>query len=325
MKKFKQSLIAASVFAVFLLNYQVSLAGENAWVYVQGTDVRPKGSVEMKITDRWRIGKDHGDYSFHDIRPNIELGITNKWTVSATALFYGHNYSVEDPDLNPMFETQTAAGGRFNKSQYAGYSYNTKYNILSPYKDFIGLSVGFQFQGLEQYRLDGGDIEQKSYIPKIWLQKNWLDDTLTVAINFQTEFERRKSPGILEEEIAFDGSIGVSYRVAPKHFIGFEYRRQEDHLSPFNTETGQYDEPSLKPSEFDLTNIKLGSRHQYGQYIGPSYHYAERSWWATVGILMQVSGGGSEFAYNRGSLNLDEHEKYHIGLIFGYEFQNRLF
>ncbi len=324
-KKIKSTSGLAGVLGggVLLLNILVSSsvqAEENLWVYTKGTDTRPKGSVEIKLSDIIRIGKDSGDYRFHDIRPSIEYGVTDKLTIGAEVLFFDHSYSVDDPELNPMYETQESVGGKFNETQYAGYEVAAKYNVLSPYKDIIGLSFRLGFEDRRRYRLDGADIDQESYTATIFLQKNWIDDKLVLAINTKMELERRKSPGILEEEIAFDMSAGLSYRIAPKHFIGFEYRRQEDHLSPFNTETGQYDEPSLTPSEFDFTDFKVGTRHQYGEYVGPTYHYAEKSWWFTGGVLFQISGGGSEFAYVKDGKNFDEHEKIHVGLFMGYEF-----
>lgn len=306
--------------AILLLASVPVHAEENLWIYTKGTDTRPKGSFELKISDIARIGKSSGDYAFHDIRPEFEYGITDRLTVGFELMLFDHDYSVDDPELNPMYETQQEHGGRFDKTQYAGYELSVKYNVLSPYKDALGLSLGLGYEKREKYRLDGADINQDSFVTTLLLQKNWLDNTLSWATNIKTEFERRHSPGVLEEEIAFDISMGLAYRFAPKHFIGLEYRRQQDHLSPFNTEIGEYDEPSLQPSEFDLTNFRIGTRHQYGDYLGPSYHYAEKNWWLTTGILWQIGGGGSQFAFVKNGKNFDEHEKVHIGFSYGYEF-----
>lgn len=320
MERMKQTLLVISMAVSVLGISQSANAEENLWLYTKGTDTRPKGSFEAKVSDMIRVGKNSGDYTFHDIRPEIEYGITDRLTVGAEVMLFNHNYSVNDPDLNPMYETQEAEGGRFNKTQYAGYELAMKYNVLSPYKDPIGLSFGLGFEDKGKYRLDGADIDQKSYIGTIFLQKNWLDDTLVFAVNGKTEFERRKSPGVLEEEIAFEYSAGISYRVVPKHFIGLEFRRQEDHLSPYNTEDDQYDDPELSASEWDLGDFSIGSRHQYANYFGPTYHFAEKNWWVTAGVLFQVSGGGSRHAYVKDGKNYDEHETMHAGLTYGYEF-----
>ena len=82
-----------------------------------------------------------------------------------------------------------------------------------------------------------------------------------------------------------------------------------------------YDDPNLNQSEFaGLIPEKLGTRHQYGVYFGPTYHYAEASYWITAGVMQQVKGGGSEHADVRDGKNWDEHEKYHFTLAYGYEF-----
>jgi hypothetical protein len=294
-------------------------ADESLWVYATGTDTRPKRTVEFKLSDTVRIGKRSGSYTFHDIRPEIEYGLTDKLTLGVEAMIFRHDYSVNDPNLNPMYDTQQASGGSFKKTQFAGYELSLKYNVLSPYKDIIGLSIKTGYEFRDKYRLDGSDINQDTFYGQVLLQKNWIDDKLTLAINIKTEFERRKSPGVLEEEIAFDLNLGISYRVAPKHFLGLEYRRQQDHLSPFNTETNNYDDPSLTPSNFDATHLQLGSRHQYGNYIGPTYHFAMKKWWITTGALFQVSGGGSQHAYNKGGKNFDEHEEIHVNVTLAYQ------
>jgi hypothetical protein len=314
----KHFLVAVAILAITLP--PSAQAEENLWLYTRGTDTRPEGSWEAKLSSISRIDKGSGHYRFDDIRPEVEYGITDSLTVGAELMFFNHDYSVDDPDLNPMYETQEQEGGSVDQFKYAGYEISTKYNFLSPYKDALGLSLGLGYENRDRYRLDGAKIDQDSYIVTLLAQKNFLDDKLTLAANWKTEFERRKSPGVLEEEIAFDISAGVSYRVAPKHFVGLEFRHQSDYLSPYNTEDGRYDDPSLKPSEFDLTSFKLGTQHQHGNYFGPTYHYAEKDWWFTTGALFQVDGGGSQHAYVKNGKNYDEHERVHIGFIFGYNF-----
>ncbi len=302
-----------------------AVAEENLWIYTKGTDTRPEGSTEFKISDTVRFGKHSGDYTFHDIRPEVEYGFTNHLTIGAELMIFDHNYSLNDA-IDPMHTTQGGNGGSFSKTQLAGYELSLKYNVLSPYKDDFGLSFGLGYEKRSAYRLDGADISQHSLIGTVFLQKNWLDDTLVWAFNWKTELERRRSAGdtteagVIEKEIAFDISSGISYRVAPKHFVGFEVRHQSDYLSPYNAEAGAYDDPSLSPSDWGFAYLKLGSQHQNGLYMGPTYHYAEKHWWLTVGLLMQVSGGGSEHAFVSDGKNWDEHEAVHLGVSYGYEF-----
>ena len=303
--------------APLLLASQQTLAEENLWIYARGTDTRPQGSLEFKLSDIIRIDKHSGDYTFHDIRPEIEYGITNRLTVGAEIMIFDHNYKVDSPDLEPMFETQGGAGSRYNKTQYAGFEIALKYNILSPYKDWMGLSLGLAYENREHYRLDGADINQDSFVTTVFLQKDFMDDTLITVLNLKTEFERRKSPGVLEEEIALDVAAGISYRIAPKWFVGLEYRHQSDYLNP--QEDGVFD-PELDRSSFDLSDLRVGSQHQKGNYFGPTVHYAEQNWWVTAGALWQFGGGGrAPGEANTDGRNWDEHEKVHLGFSIGYE------
>jgi opacity protein-like surface antigen len=281
------------------------------------------------LSDTIREGKNSGRYRFHDIRPEIEYGITDSLTVSVEGLIFDHDYRLNDC-IGPMYETQGGSceevdgeevllerGAGFDDTQWGGYEVALKYNVLSPYKDVIGLSLGLGYERRDKYRLDGADIDQDSVTTTLFLQKEFMDDTLVLVLNTKVEFERRKSPGVLEEEIALDVAAGISYRIAPQWFVGFEYRHQSDYLNP--QEDGEFD-PTLDRSSFDLSDFRVGSQHQNGNYVGPTVHFAEKKWWATVGVLWQVSGGGSPHAYVNSGRNWDEHEKMHIGLIYGYEF-----
>ncbi|MBI2379812.1 MAG: hypothetical protein HYV16_03530 [Gammaproteobacteria bacterium] len=293
-----------------------ALADEGLWVYTKGADTLPEGRVEAKLSSISRLDKNSGDYAFHDIRPEIEYGLTDSLTISAEALVFHHDYAVDDPELNPMFETQGGEGERFKDTQFGGYELSMKYNLLSTYKDALGFSVGLGYEKREKYRLDGADIDQDSFVLAFYTQKNFLDDTLMLAVTPKIEFERRKSPGVLEEEIALDFSAGIAYRFAPQWFVGLDFRHQSDYLNP--QEEGEFN-PELDRSSFDLSDFRVGSRHQYGNYFGPTLHYAAKEWWVTAGVLWQVRGGGSKFSFSRDGRNWDEHERMHVGLSFAYE------
>ncbi len=294
----------------------LAMADENLWIYARGSDTLPKGKWELKVSDVMRLGKNSGDYTFNDIRPEVEFGATDRLTLSAEVLIFNHDYSVDDENLNPMFESQGGLGETFSDTQYAGFELSGKYNLLSAYKDAMGVAIGLGYERREKYRLDGADIDQDSITVTGYFQKNWLDDTLVLAITPKIEFERRKSPGVLEEEIALDAAAGISWRFRPNWYAGLEYRHQSDYLNP--QIDGEFN-PELERSSFDLTDFRVGSQHQRGNYLGPVFHYADERWWGTAGILWQVRGGGSQFSYSRNHRNFDEHEKRHIGLTVGFE------
>tara|TARA_B100000767_G_scaffold216881_1_gene204497 strand:+ start:861 stop:1721 length:861 start_codon:yes stop_codon:yes gene_type:complete len=284
-------------------------------------DTLPKGELEFKLNTVSRVGKKSGSYRFHDIRPEIEYGVTNKLTLSAEVMYFQHSYNIPEDGPGPMSDT-----GKFSDGKYSGYELSAKYNVYSVYKDGFGLSLGIGWEDRDRYRLDGANIDQTALVTTIYLQKNFMDDLLSTAVTLKNEFERRKSGAgedfVLEEEFAIDFAAGVSYRIAPKWNVGVEFRHQSDYLSPLvvgSNGTLIEDDPSLGQSNFDLGNFKIGSQHQNGNYFGPTVHYAEKDWWVTAGVLWQVFGGGSVHADVRDNKNWDEHEKVHYGLSFAYE------
>jgi len=298
----------------------VAKAEENLWLYAKGSDTRPQGSLEIKAGGIYHTGKRAADYDFFDLRLEAEYGVTDRLTVGVEAIFFHHDYEVFDADLEPYVDTQGGLGSSFNDTQYGGFEISTKYNVLSPYKDAFGLSFGLGYEKRERYRLDGAEIDQDSFVFTTYIQKNFLDDTLTFALTPKFEFEKRDTPGVFEEEISIDIAAGISYRIQPKWFVGLEFRHQSDYLNP--REDGEFD-PELDRSEFSLSDftLKLGSQHQRGNYFGPTVHYASERWWATAGALYQFSGGGRAAGVsNADGRNYDEQTRWQFGLTFGWEF-----
>jgi opacity protein-like surface antigen len=312
---------AASLAALALGAAAPAHADERLFVYGRGVDTLPQGEMEVALGTITMLDKDSGDYRRTEFRPEIEYGITDRLTVIGEMIFFDHDYSVDDPDLQPMFDTQGGAGGRFDEFQYGGFEISAKYNVLSVYQNPVGLSFGLGYEHREIYRLDGADIDQNTVVLRAFLQRNFLDDTLVFVLSPKVELERRTSPGVLEEEIGLDVAAGVSYRFAPNWNVGLEFRHQSDYLSPLDTETGEY-EPALERSSWDLDDLRVGSQFQNGNYLGPVLHYSSRDWWVTAGALYQIAGGGNEEAgaYVRDGRDWDEHERWHIGLALGYEF-----
>jgi len=306
----------AIIAIISLLFTAFAQADENIWIYSKGADTMPKGAKEFKLGIVSRRGKDSGSYTFNDIRPEFEYGITDKLTLNIEALIFDHNYSVDSEDLEPMFGTQGGLGETFNKTQLGGFEIGLKYNILSTYKDVFGYSIGFTYENRNKYRLDGSDINQDSFVITNYFQKNFLDNTLQLVANVKVEFERRSTPDVLEEEISVDASLAMAYRFAENWSAGLEYRHQSDYLNP--QEEGVFN-PDLQRSSFDLGDFRVGSQHQRGNYFGPSIHYAAKKWWATTGILWQVAGGGSPFSVSYDDRNWDEHERVHVGFSIAYE------
>lgn len=299
-----------------------AFADEYFWLYARGAETLPKGEFELIGEAINRRGKDSGSYSFWDVRPELEYGITDKLTVKAEAAFFRHDY--KNVEWAPLDENPD-----YSATKYAGYELTFKYNILSPYKDSIGLAVGMGYERRVRYRIDGAAIDQDAFVPAIYLQKNFLENTLVFSWSTKLELERRKSPGVLEEELSIDSAFGVAYRFAPNWYVGGELRYQSDFLNPqLYDEAGQpgFDDKGFElgygRSNFDLGDFRIGSQYQYGTYIGPSIHYGARHWWLTASALYQIKGGGDErrnpSIYD--GHNWDEHERFHFGVVFGRPF-----
>jgi hypothetical protein len=325
LNKMSISLAAAVMIAVFPVS---ALADENLWIYARGADTRPGGTVELRFQDIIKRGKEGGDYVAHEFRPSIEYGISDRLTVGFELLLFYHNYSVTNPDLQPYFDTQGGAGGRFRNFSFGGYEFEGKYNFLSAYKDFMGLSLGVGWDHRDRYRLDGAPINQDALELTLYFQKNFLDDTLIFVASPTIELEKRTSGEgldfVLEEEIGVEANVAFTYRFLPNWYAGLEFRHQSDYLVPqvIDPVTGGlvFDEPDLRPSDIDLFFPSFGSQFQNGNYIGPVIHYGGKDWWATAGVLVQFAGGGRDGSFNVGGRNFDEHEKFHIGLAVGLEF-----
>ena len=184
-----------------------------------------------------------------------------------------------------------------------GLSAEFKYQVLSPFKDGLGLVL---YAEPAWSRIHGGgekgnelELEFKAIV-----QKNFLDDRLIWAANFtfEPEWEKEKEvdevTGLTdsewEKELKLEASTGVTYRVANGWYAGVE---------------GRY--ASVYP---DWTNGL--HRETYAVFAGPVIHYGGKKWWATLSYQPQLFGGPSPV----GSRALDEYEKREIRLKLGYNF-----
>ena len=108
--------------------------------------------------------------------------------------------------------------------------------------------------------------------PEIDFQKDFLEDRLICALDLGVEWAWGKKPA--EEyprEVSFEGAAGVAYRFAPNWYAGVEIHTRWEY--PL----------------FDLYNFE----HRVF-YAGPSIHYSQKNWWATLTWNYQVYGKGVE-------------------------------
>jgi hypothetical protein len=268
-------------------------ADEQYFGYVYSAEVLGKGETEAELWGTDRRGKAEGHYDAQDYRLELEHGFTNRLTVSGYANFVSHNIhgNPELEDTNRDFAFQ-------------GLSTEFKYNVLSPFKDGLGLTLYAEPGWARIHSVEGEKGTQYELELKAILQKNFLQDRLVWAANltFEPEWEKEKevdgTTGVTEteweKELEIEVSTGLSYRFAPGWFAGAEARYA-----------------SVYP---DWTSGL--HRETYAVFAGPAIHYGGKKWWATLSYQPQLFGSPSL----GGSRALDEYEKRELRLKLGYNF-----
>lgn len=282
MKKFRLLLqLAVAVAATGSFTVQ---ADEQFFGFVRGAETLPKGHFDAYQFFTYRTGKDAGSYHAVDFDTEIEYGFTDRFQASlALVNHYNYNRGVD---------------GLANQSRtaFGGVELATKYRILSPFKDVIGLAIRVEGGYLQRDEV-GGLPQQEWYIaPELDLQKNFFDDTLICDLNLGAEWAWGKQPA--EEyprEVSLQGGVGVAYRFAPNWFLGVEGRVR---------------------SEYPLFNL-----HNFEHlvvYAGPSIHYSAKRWWVTLSWVYQAWGNGVDEPSN--GKTYAEETDHQVRLKVGFNF-----
>lgn len=269
-------------------------ADEQYFGYTYSAEVLGKGETETELWATDRRGKSDGHYDAQDYKLELEHGFTDRLTVSAYANFASHHIRGLDPDF-----------ARTDRDfAFQGLSTEFKYNVLSPYKGGFGLTLYAEPGWSRIHSVEGNKGTEYELELKAILQKNFLDDRLIWATNltFEPEWEREKEVDAVtgetekewEKELKLEVSTGLSYRIAPRWFLGAEARYA-----------------SVYP---DWTNGL--HRETYAVFAGPAIHYGGDKWWATLSYQPQLFGSPSP----DGGRALDEYEKRELRLKLGYNF-----
>jgi len=276
-------------------------ADENLFGYLSGAETLPQGANEAYLWVTHRTDKGIGHYSAYDVTAEYERGLTSRLT-GALAL---RGQSI---DTHGIVIDGYLPGDREYGLRASGLEAKLKYKFLSPLIDGLGLAgtVALEHNWLDPH--SGRDKDTTSLTFGMQLQKNFLDDQLISVANFAVEsaYAVRKPiadlpPGFdwptdPEMEIELTGGAGLTYRVAPRWFVGAETFYQ----SEFETEVGQ---------------------ERWSWHAGPSVHYAARTWWATLTWLRQIKGGGETYPGQTDThLHLVEKTKQEVRFKLGYNF-----
>lgn len=89
---------------------------------------------------------------------------------------------------------------------------------------------------------------------------------------------------------------GLSYRIFPKWYVGVENR--------WHTE---------------FPNMDINNQEHLGVFVGPTIHYGDEKWWATLTVLPQVYGWPDDSGRGK-DFHLEEHEQVELRLKVGFNF-----
>lgn len=278
----KLSKVLFAALAAFLLPQSHVSADENLFGYTYGAETLPKGKMEVYTWQTFRIGKESGRYVGWDQKYEIEWGITDHLQASIYANFNG-----VDIDGVPGFEDRSDFG-------FLGTQFALKYNILSPFKDPIGLSLYVEPGYVARDRGTGEPMDAFELETMVILQKNFLDDTLMWYTNIFGEFAWEKINGEYGRGWGPTIFSGLTYRVAPNWFVGLE---------------GHWDA--------DFEGFQANHFQHWDAFLGPVIHYGGKKWWATLSVQKNLAS----WPHTKGSsLNLDDHENFEVRLKLGFNF-----
>lgn len=302
MQNLKLSTLALSLWVIS----NNAMADESLLGYIKGAETLPKGSIELDQTFTYRNDKGAGDYSAWDSKTELEYGVTDRFTAAGYL-------KMQSINMRGLVVDGYLPGNENYGLRPSGVEASFKYMFLSPAKDDFGLA-GYLSLGYDWLDKNSGQGKDKYSIElKMLAQKYFMEGQMVWAANIGTEAAYAKRdklsasrqaslpadfdwPAEAEMEIELMAGTGLSYRFAPGWFVGAETLYETE----FETGVGQ---------------------ERWSLFAGPSLHYANKQWWATVTWFHQLKGGGEQFsAQNDNNLHLIEKTKEEIRIKFGYEF-----
>lgn len=276
-------------------------ADENLFGYLAGAETLPDGAQETYLWVTQRDDKGVGSYHATDVDAEYESGLTARLT-GALAL-KGQSIDTQGILIDGYVPGDMSYGLRAS-----GVEAKLKYMFLSPAMDPVGLAgrIGFEYSWLDPH--SGQDKRKASVTTELLLQKFFLDDQLVTVANLGMEstYARREPvdnlpPGFEwstdpEMEIELRTGVGLAYRFAPRWFVGIETYYETE----FETDVGQ---------------------ERWSWHAGPTLHYGDRAWWATLTWMPQLRGGGETYPGQTDTdLHLIEMTEQEIRLKLGYNF-----
>lgn len=256
---------AALFFTFLILQGTAGLyAGEGIFGFTLTTDTVPKNKAQLQQWYAGKYGKLNGIYVNNLWRTQAEYGVTDAYQT-------GIYLNVRDVHARKSSPRRTTGGEdvdegaspdkTFNNFLLEGVSIENLYRLTSPVTAPLGTAAAFEASlGRLKYELK----------PRLILQKNFMEDQLTWAVNtawaLQWKKKREKKQWVRESDLEL--SSGVSYRFRRNWSAGAEFLMR----SGF--------------SSFSPGNIEYSAF-----FLGPNLHYASRRFWATLALFLQIPPG----------------------------------
>lgn len=277
-----------------------TLADENLFGYVKGSETMPENSWEAYTTITNRQDKSVGDYDAWDAKLELEYGVTHRFTASAALI--GRAVDTSGILVDGYLPKDEDTG-----LQFSGVEVGAKYNFLSPALDDFGLSGYWEIDYNTIDPHSGQDKDTLSFGSMLVGQKYFLEGQLIWAGNVGVEatYAKRHKLNNLpsdfewstdaETELELGLGTALTYRFAPNWFMGAEILYETE----YETEVGQ---------------------ERYSIFGGPTLHYGGARWWATFTWLPQLTGGGESFEGQDSDYHLIEKTEREFRLKIGHNF-----
>lgn len=274
-------------------------ADENLLGYTKGAETLPQGASEAYLYLTEHSGKRRGDYSAQYVRAEYEYGVTDRLSTSIYLNGYRHNYDCGTQGCAGSSTSPEITGSK-NQFRLSGVSMEAKYMMLSPYADDLGVALygELTYDTVDSITGENGNGLEAEMM--VIFQKPFMDGQFQWMTNLELEIESWKGDGAGGTEYAMAPRIrsGVSYRFAPNWYIGAEGWADVEMLNPVGSSW-----------EFD----------HWDMFAGPSIHYGDKAWWATVTWANQIAGS-DESRNNAVGWHLADHERNEFRLKVGYNF-----
>ena len=299
--RFQTRLLLAAVSSLPLfLAAAPAQADENFFGYVRGAETIPEGAWELYNFVTVRTDKGTGEYTAVDTRTEIEYGLSDRFNIAGA-------FFTQSIDTQGIFIDAYIPGEEKYTLNPSGFEIAAKYNFLAPAIDPIGLATYFSVTYLSKDPHSGQRKDTTSAELEFLLQKYFLEGQLIWVGNaaLETTYADRAEienlpPGFEwptepEMEIELKFGTGLTYRFAPRWFLGAEIVYETE----YETEVGQ---------------------ERWSVFAGPTLHYGAERWWATLTWFPQLTGGGEAYDGQPDNLHLIEKTKQEFRFKLGFNF-----